>query len=296
MKELFDMLVQFFGYLILGIIQGLTEVFPVSSSAHLAIARSFLQKNFDFEGFGFEAAVFLHLGTLAAIFALYRKDVFDLGRSFLTTIKQRLAPLYDRIDPEAAHLNPRTPFLMLFSLCVTVLFALALKYPAERLFYRVSSISALLVINGLIILAVARFASGNKRIDEIGLLDYALIGAAQGIAVLPGISRFGMTLCAGLWRGLGWFEALKLSFLLSLPTVLGAVVLKVAEGAMAGDVLKHLDLAGVTFSTVIAAIVGYLAIKFLLKKNLHTRNKLTYFGYYCSMVGLFFFVLFRYLD
>lgn len=297
MKELIDILAQFFGYLILGIIQGLTEVFPVSSSAHLTIARSFLQKSFGFEGFRFEVSVFLHIGTMVAIFAFYQKDVVALWRSFAATLmKSIILKSTGRINPEIIDLNARTPFMMLFSLCVTFLFALPLKHFAERLFYQVSWISALLILNGIIILAVAHFSAGKKRIAEIGLREYLIIGAAQGIAVIPGISRFGMTLCAGLLCGLSWFEALKLSFLLSLPTILGAVVFEIIENYVLGGHLSDLNVVGVALGIIVAGIVGYFAIKFLMQKSLHTRNKLAYFGYYSIMVGLFFFVLFKYLD
>jgi undecaprenyl-diphosphatase len=151
-----------------------------------------------------------------------------------------------------------------------------------------------MVINGIIIVGVARLAGGNRRIADLSWREYLLIGLAQGASVLPGISRFGMTLCAGLLCGLSWFEALKLSFLLSLPTFLGAIALELSLGYFTNDTAA-LNLFGLLIGIAAAGGVGYAAIRLLLKESLDTRSKFRFFGHYCVTVGLFFFLFFNYL-
>lgn len=293
MEPLVRGITKLFSYIVLGTVQGLTEVFPISSSAHLALARELLHGIPGFSGFSFEEAIFLHIGTFFAILAFYRKDVVRLWHLSMVSLVRGQFWQSKEKHPVMEDRNARTPLLMLLSLSITALIGIALRYLARSVFDQPLAISSTLIVNGFIILMVAHLASGSTRtIDEIGILDYAIIGIAQGIAVIPGLSRFGMTLCAGLVRGLGWFEALKLSFLLSLPTVLAASALELAESA--GN-LTNLDITGVLIGIATSGIAGYLAIMVLLMKSLHVRRKLVYFGVYCIVVGLFFLIYFKYL-
>jgi undecaprenyl-diphosphatase len=183
---------------------------------------------------------------------------------------------------------------MLGSLAVTATTGLMLKPFAESFFADTRLIPALMLINGLIIVGVARLAGGNKRINDLSWREYLLIGLAQGISVLPGISRFGLTLCAGLMCGLSWFEALKLSFLLSLPTFLGAIALELSLNYFTGETTP-LNVVGLLIGITTAGLIGYAAIRLLLKESLDTRSKFRFFGHYCVTVGLFFFLFFNYL-
>jgi undecaprenyl-diphosphatase len=162
-------------------------------------------------------------------------------------------------------------------------------------FQGVLVICALMLVNGIILALVGRVGIGANKLADLGAPQFIWIGLAQGIAVFPGISRFGMTLCAGLLLGLTWTEALKLSFLLSLPAVLGAIGLEIAERFLAGQAYEHLAVASLIAGIAAAGLTGYMAMRLLLRESLHTRNQLSYFGYYCMLAGVFFFVFFKYL-
>ena len=290
MEQLSQELSRLVSYLILGIVQGVTEVFPISSSAHLAITSQFLSETLRIQELSLQAAVVLHFGTFLAILFLYWQDVTLLWRSSTAGLAQWI----NRPTLAAAESHLRVPLGMLCSLAVTAATGLALKPTAEDIFPDIRSIPALMVVNGIIIVIVARLAGGHACIADLRWREYLLIGLAQGISVLPGISRFGLTLCAGLMCGLSWFEALKLSFLLSLPTFLGAIALELSISYFTGEAAR-LDLLGLLIGIAAASGVGYAAIRLLLKESLDTRSKFRFFGHYCVAVGLFFFLFFNYL-
>ncbi len=284
-------------YLLLGLIQGLTEVFPVSSSAHVALTSRLMETTFGISGFPFEVAIFLHLGTFFSILLYYQKDIVGLWHSFTSSlVKTALRP--STIGPSAAteDLSPRIPYLMLISLCVTGILGLLLRTTAKLLFEESMFFPGLLILNGLIIIAVARLFSGNKKIEEIGLVDYIIIGLAQGVAVLPGISRLGMTLCAGLMRGLSWFEALKLSYLLSLPMVLAASAISLDDYSSLDEMFQNINFPGLLAGIAVAAGAGFIAIRLILSADLHAKRHLANFGLYCLVVGSFFLFFFQYLS
>jgi undecaprenyl-diphosphatase len=156
-------------------------------------------------------------------------------------------------------------------------------------------ISVLMLLNGIILALVGCVGLGVKKLADLGATQFIWIGLAQGVAVFPGISRFGMTVCAGLLLGLSWAEALKLSFLLSLPAVLGAIVLEIAERSLAGQTYTNLADASLMVGIIAAGVTGYVAMRLLLKESLHARNMLSYFGYYCMLAGVFFFTFFKFL-
>jgi undecaprenyl-diphosphatase len=294
MDQLSDEFWRIVSYLILGLTQGVTEVFPISSSAHLALTSRLLSETLGVADLSLQAAIVLHFGTFLAILVLYRQDVALLWHAFSTTLAAEMYRHIKRASRPPLDPSFLTPFQMLLSLVVTALIGLALKDSAEGLFQNINSIPALMMINGIIIMIVARRAGGDRRITDLNHRAYLLIGVAQGISVLPGISRFGMTLCAGLMCGLSWFEALKLSFLLSMPTFLGVIVLELSTGYFTGTT-ADLDTLGVLIGIFIAASSGYAAIRLLLKESLDTRTKFHFFGQYCIAVGLFLLIFFNYL-
>jgi undecaprenyl-diphosphatase len=294
MNDLFQTVVRLLGHLLLGIIQGVTEVFPISSTAHLALAGELLQDLLGFDGFSFSLVVFLHVGTLLAILHFYRRDVLELWHVFATTVIARVTG-----RPAAAPLPPgvgyKTPWLMILALLMTLLVAFPLKRWAELVLHNILIVAALMVVNGFILVIVSRAPIGGRKLVDLHAREFLWIGLAQGVAVLPGVSRFGMTLCAGLVLALSWTEALKLSFLLSLPTVLGAIALDLAEHIVSGQSYAQLGMIGLAIGIAAAAATGLLAIRLMLLENLHTRMRLSYIGYYCIMAGVFFFVFFLFL-
>jgi len=279
---------EFLGKLILGLIQGVAEVFPISSSGHLAMTRRILQDILGLRGIPFEVAVFLHFGTFVAILLFYQKDVVSLWHSAITSLLKTVGQSLMRTqNPSTTHeLGEKTPFFLLISLFLTGILGLGLRAIAEQWFENPLIIGGLLVLNGLLVYLTGQFSSGNRRIRDLGVRDYVIIGLAQGLAVIPGLSRLGFTLCAGLWRKMEWFEALKLSFLLSFPTVVAAGFLELVE-YLPDRSLTAVEVMSMAIGVLAATVGGYLAIRVLLEQSLHARKRLISFGIYCMALGLF---------
>lgn len=287
--------VQFIIYVLLGVIQGLTEVFPISSSAHLAFTSEILQDNLGTNSFGFENAVLLHVGTMFAIGFYYRVDIARLIRGFTSSLLL-IAPGLGKANAKLVRPQPDWTALGLF---VSVLFTAALGLTFEGIakatFNEPSLISVLLIINGLFISVIARVRSGNRKMEDLVLPEFIIIGLAQGVAVLPGISRLGLTVSVALILGLTWFQALRLSFLLSLPIVLGATILELRHLVSDGSIVS-INIVSMGAGILTACIVGYAGLKLLLRKGMNARTKLVIFGTYCILAGAFTSMYFMFLQ
>jgi len=239
------------------------------------------------EGIPFEVVVFLHFGTFVVILVFYQKDVLSLWHSAMASLLKTIRRSITRVPDRAAHeLGEKTPFFLLVSLTLTGTLGMALSTTAKQWFEDPLAIGGLLVLNGLVVYLTGQSSSGNRKIRDLDIWDYVIIGLAQGISVIPGLSRFGFTLCAGLWRKMEWFDALKLSFLLSLPTVLAAGSLELL-GYLPGRSLNAVDVVSTCAGILAAGFGGYLGIRVLLEQGLHARKKLVSFGLYCIALGLF---------
>jgi undecaprenyl-diphosphatase len=247
--------------LLLGALQGLTEFLPVSSSGHLALAQQ-LMPGFEQPGLLFDVA--LHLGTLVAVILYFRQD-----------LKQLLTAPFRR-DIQAVQ-ERRYLRLLIIGSIPTAIIGLTLKDTVEELFHRPVIVAALLLATGLLLFVAERFrSSGRKRLT---LADSLITGLAQGVAVLPGVSRSGATIAALLLRGVDGQTAARFSFLLALPAVGGAalVSLKDVEQLPQGEIGIYLAGAG------IACLVGLICIHALL--GIIRQKRLYYFSLYCWLVG-----------
>ena len=260
----------------LGLLQGLTEFLPVSSSGHLVIFQALL--NIESPGIFLELA--LHLATLFAVMVAYRQDVLAL-------IKEGFAFLGDLIhlrfkeafDTRAE--NRRLLLLIAAASVPTAILGIGLEDVFERFYDSLLMVGIFLLITGLVLRRTAHVEDGRVALHDIGFKRALLIGTVQGFAIAPGISRSGSTISAGLFTGIKKDDAARFSFLLSLPAVVGSVIFKVkdvfTEGAM---VLNLATLA----SMVIAFVVGILSIYFLVA--LLKKDRFGNFGYYCLGAGL----------
>lgn len=244
---------------LLGLIQGLSEFLPISSSGHLVLGQALL--DIDTGDITFE--VIVHFGTLLAVLTALRGRVLDLIRGCLkrdwTSWKMVL-------------------FLGIGTVPAGVV-GLLFQDALETAFSSPAAASGWLVFTGIVLWST-RFASGERT--EIGLLDAVLIGFAQCFAILPGVSRSGLTISAGLWRRVDGGEAAAFSFLLSIPIIGGATILKVGE--MASNPLTADVLLPLLIGMVVAYISGVFAIGWLLK--LLQGSRLDRFSYYCWLVGI----------
>jgi len=234
--------------LISGIVQGLTEFLPVSSSGHLVILHRLMgleesQLSFD---------IFLHIGTLAAIFIVFWKDIVEA-----VTVKRKIG------------------FFILMATAVTVLFVLFFDNGIEAAFGNVKMVGAMLIVTGvwLILGSFLRFGAGG-----LSGFKAILIGLAQAIAVMPGISRTGATISTGLFLGLDSQTAARFSFLLAIPAIIGAALFKIKDSALTG--FNPIYLIGL----ITSCIIGVLSLKLLLR--VLYNNKFHLFGIYCILIGI----------
>lgn len=247
--------------IISGVVQGITEFFPISSSGHLVILHSI----FGFKKPEIAFDVFLHIGTLLSVLIFFSKDIAAI------ITKDR-----------------RTLYLLAWASVPTFIIGFALKGPAESFFSSPVFVGYMLVINGIWLFLASYFASKKREASSVTPSNSFLIGIAQGLAVIPGISRSGATIATGMLSGIDGEFAVKFSFLLSIPAILGASALKLAnigQDMAAGSAPQFI--AG----AISAMIVGILAIKALLK--LVKNNRLKFFAGYCVLAGMMIILLLK---
>jgi len=259
---------------ILGVVQGLTEFLPVSSSGHLVLGKYIL----GFQEQGIEFEVFVHFGTLLAVFTVFRRDMWNLLLGFFSifTVNYRQRGFKNHYKQEV---NFRTFLFVLIASIPAAIIGLLFKDSIESTFSNPRFACLMLIITALI-LFLTIFV---KKLDkELSLRNTFIIGVAQAFAILPGISRSGSTICTGLYQGVNGMEAARFSFILAIPAILGATLLQsieVIQSGIGGDVF-------VTLATgMIAAYVsGFFAIESLLA--IVKRGKLYWFAPYCLLVGI----------
>lgn len=250
----------------LGALQGLAEFLPVSSSGHLALAAAFM----DLGEVPFLFDILLHVATLAAVCIFFRKKIVSL---ILV-----LARFLSRRPREGDEDGMRMIGALLAGTAVTALIGFAIKDVAKNLPPVV--ISVLLVFTGVLLLVSSRFKMSG-RTGSPGVLQGLIVGAAQGLGVLPGISRSGSTIAASLLSGVDRRIAGEFSFLLSIPAILGAFILELKDADTLGNTVPAYVL---TAGMLAAFVVGYLSLRFLI--SLINRGKLGWFATYLIPAGI----------
>lgn len=257
--------------LILGIVQGATEFLPVSSSAHLAFAGALAGIT---EKDALPFFLILHFGTLLAMTAYFAKDLLDIAGGCL------------KMDREKWKLV----LMMILTTVPTGIIGLALKSSVEKAFVSPVWPAAFLTVTAAALFSTKFAREGKTGLFSLNSLQALAIGVAQGIAVLPGISRSGSTLVAGLFCGMKREDAFRYSFLASIPAVAGAFLLDIREVIKTGGEFG----AGVTApSFVLAAGVGFISLVFL--KKTVVRGGLHYFAYYCLFAAACGFIIASFL-
>lgn len=260
--------------ILLGLIQGVAEFLPISSSGHLAIAQNLLNINAEVPAF---YDVLLHLGTLVAVFVAYWQDICDMVREFFCGI----GDLVHHSTPTPV--PPARRLILLIILGTLPLFAiLPIKDTVEGLKSSMVFIGAALIVTGFLLFFSDRARKGRKDARSATVLDVLVVGVSQAIATVPGISRSGMTITTGCFVGFERRFAVRFSFLLSIPAVLGANILSLKDALTGGVDWSQLPvyLAGV----VVAAVSGYLCIRLL--KMIADKGRFGAFAYYCWAAGL----------
>lgn len=263
----------------MGVLQGIAEFLPISSSGHLALFQHFFGVE-NYEETQMFFTVLLHLGTLISVFVYYWKDIWEMIREFFLL----LGDLFSRRGGRGQSVPPARRMVLLIIVATLPLFLiLPIKDRVEAAMGSVTFVSVALLLTGFILYFSDRMARGRKTERTATLADAVVVGFAQALGTLPGISRSGITISAGLLRGYDRVFAVRFSFLMSLPAVLGANILSLKDVMEAGSVdmaLMPVYLVG----TLVAAVVGYFAIR--LVNLLSDKGKFGAFAYYCWGAGL----------
>lgn len=264
--------------LILGIIQGLTEFIPISSTAHLTFAGKYLNliKNNKPEEWTALIAV-IQLGTLIAVLIYFWKELFEIVKSFFKE------GFFFLKKSSTGSQNAKLGWYIIIGTIPVVIIGLAFKKFIEGGFTKdLTVIGISLVVLAIILFFGEKFGKKNKSIENVNWKDALIIGTAQTIALIPGSSRSGTTITAALFCGLKREDAAKFSFLLSIPAIAASGLLELIE---LQQFISTLGITSILVAVISSAIVGYLSIEFLLK---YLRNHTTYiFIIYRIIAGLF---------
>ena len=265
--------------ILMGIVQGLSEFLPISSSAHLVFTSNFYKvfKGIEIVQQSNEEVFFdimVHLGTLIAVLFFFRKDVVKILKAMFNAIKTK-----DWSNKEA-----KLGLFIMLGTIVTICLALPINEVAEKLVYSPAIVGGLLFITGFVLLGseyMSKHFTAKK--ENVDLKTSIFIGLAQGLAALPGFSRSGWTIATGLFFGLDRITAARYSFLLSIPIILGASMVYPLVKIDIHEALQY-NWSAIMAGTIVSAITGYICIKYFMK--FISKFSLAVFGYYCIIMGI----------
>ena len=264
-----------FQAIVLGIVQGLGEFLPISSSGHLALVQNY---------FGIEGdsvlffAVMLHLGTLISVFIVYWKDIVELVKELWEVIKDVCHGKGLQVDKNPTR---KLGFLIIVATIPTGLIGILFNDLFTSFYGSVVSVAVGLIITGTILFIAERMSGGKRQAMQVPFRSAVFIGIMQGIAIAPGISRSGSTLFGGLTTRLERKFAVKFAFLISIPSILGSVVLEVPAAIKEG--IPGSLWVPILIGMLFAAVSGYLAIKGMIK--IVSDKKLSIFSFYTWILG-----------
>ena len=264
--------------ILMGIVQGLSEFLPISSSAHLVFTSNFYKV---FKGIEIVQEsnqevfldIMLHLGTLIAVLIFFRKEIMEIIKALYFGLKNK----------DYSSKDFKTGVYIMLGTVVTVLIAFPLNEAAEFLVFKPAIVGGLLIFTGCLLLFSEWFGKRIKDKKDITLKSSVLIAIAQGLAALPGFSRSGLTIATGLLSGHDRKTAAEYSFLLSIPIILGASMVYPLVKIDFAEVVTY-NWTAIIVGTIVSGIVGYLCIKYFLK--FVAKFSLGIFGYYCLIMGI----------
>ena len=266
-----------FSSIVLGAIQGVAEFLPISSSGHLSLFQHFFGLANPEETLFFD--VLLHLGTLIAVFIYYWRDIVELIQEFFRLVG---CVVSKKKREQVGRLSPSGRMILMIIVATLPLFViLPIKDKVESLYGNTIFIGIALLVTGFLLFWSDRMGRGRKTARSATMLDALLVGVGQAIAVVPGLSRSGTSISVGLMRGFRRTFAVRFSFLMSIPAVLGANILSIADAVQTGIEVSEIPVYIV--GTIVAAVAGYFAIRMV--NNLAGRGKFGAFAYYCWGVG-----------
>ena len=261
---------------ILGLVQGLAEFLPISSSGHLALLENYFgisESNLLF------FAVMLHFGTLISVFVVFWKDIVELLKELVLTIKDLCTGKGLRLDERPT----RKLGVMIIAACIpTAIIGVLFGDTFEGLYAKPIFIACMFIVTGILLIIAETWGGGKRTITNLNFRNSFFIGIVQGIAIIPGISRSGSTLFSSLLCKLDREFAVKFVFLISIPTILGSFILELPDGIKAG--VSGSEWGPVIVGVIVAFLSGLFAVKVMLK--VVTNRKLKYFSYYLFALAL----------
>lgn len=261
--------------IVLGLVQGLGEFLPISSSGHLALLQ---------QAFGISEenvllfAVLLHVGTLLSVFICYWSDIWELIVELGLTFKDIFTGKGLRIEERPVR---KLGLMIIVATIPTGIIGIFFNDIFDSMYNSVIPIGIGLLITGCLLVMAEKKQGATKRIGEMRYLDALIVGTVQGIAIWPGISRSGSTLFGSLMCNLDREFAVKFVFLMSIPSILGSAVLEAPDALAQG--MSMADFGPIIVGMVVAAVSGLIAIKTMIK--IVSKNKLSYFSYYVWALG-----------
>ena len=277
------MSVSIWNAIILGLVQGIAEFLPISSSGHLSILQNLFHMSTTENGHVF-FDVLLHLGTLISICIVYWRDIVAMVREVFAFFRNTRLPAAQRQQ----ELPAARMVLMIILATLPLFLILPINDKVEQLYYHTFFIGFMLILTGFLLFVADKMPKGTRTEKNMRVRDALIIGVCQAVATIPGLSRSGTTIAAGMATGLDRSFAVRFSFLMSLPAVLGANILSLAKAAKAGiDVsLMPAYLIGM----LVAMVSGIAAIG--LVKRLTSKGRFGAFSYYCWGAGALTMILF----
>lgn len=264
--------------ILMGIVQGLSEFLPISSSAHLVFTSNFYKV---FKGIEIVQEsnqevfldIMLHLGTLIAVLIFFRKEIWQILKALYYGLKNK----------DYSSRDFKIGAYIFLGTIITVLIAFPMNEIAEFLVFKPAIVGGLLIGTGVLLLFSEWWAKKHPDKKEISLKSSIFIAIAQGLAALPGFSRSGLTIATGLLSGSDRTTAAKYSFLLSIPIILGASMVYPLVKLDFAEVVTY-NWTAIIVGTIVSGIVGYLCIKYFLQ--FVSKFSLGVFGYYCLIMGI----------
>jgi undecaprenyl-diphosphatase len=257
--------------IVLGIVQGLTEFLPISSTGHLRIVPAFL--GWEDPGAAFTAVT--QLGTMAAVLLYFREDLWRIARAWLRSLGDRSM---------RRELDARLGWYIVLGTIPIGIFGVLFKDQIETGARDLYLIGVTLILLGLVLLAAEKVGKRTRSLEQVEARDGLAIGFAQALALVPGVSRSGATITAGLFLGLDRTTAARFSFLLSVPAVVLSGLLELGS-ILSGEEGQHVGLGNLVIATVLAFVSGYAAIAWLLR-FLSSHSMVVFVVYRVALVGV----------
>ena len=265
----------YFEAVILGLVQGLAEFLPISSSGHLALLQQWFNINEDKV---LLFAVLLHVGTLISVFIVYWRDIWELIVELCLTVKDLCTGKGLRLEERPVR---KLGIMIIVATIPTAIIGLLFNDIFDRLYTSILPIGIGLIITGFLLVFAERTGSSNRGIEKMNFRNALFIGTVQGIAICPGISRSGSTLFGSLICNLDRKFAVKFVFLISIPSILGSAILETPDAIAAGVEISQIG--PIIVGIAVAAVSGLIAIKTMIK--IVSDKKLSYFSYYVWALG-----------